>query len=120
MATKGTHGTKKGAASTTPLGTYHLVDPGFIHLADPVDEDRALVQEALHRGADLGGLWKLLFLRKKTAGRSTSSGPGPGLGLNYSLALQEEFALATDSEFRMVQHECDSYRRLMKGEFESL
>lgn len=120
MATKGTHGTKKGATSAMPLGTYHLVDPGFIHLADPVDEDRAVVQEALYRGADLGDLWKLLLLRKNTARRSTSAGLGSGLGLNYSFALQEELAPATDSEFRMVQHECDAYRRLMKSEFASL
>src|SRR4029077_12579755 len=120
MGTKGTHGTKKGATSAMPLGTYHLVDPGFIHLADPIDEDRAIVQEALHRGADLGDVWKLLFLRKKTARRSTSGGPGWGLGLNYSFTLQVEFAPTTDSEFRMVQDECGIYRRLRKTEFESL
>ena len=117
----GSKGTRKGQASAIPLGSFHLLDSGPLQLSDPADEERAIVQEALHRGADLGEVWKLLFFRHHTDSPSWSlaSSTGPAIE-NSPLFLPVDSALATEAQFHMVQAEIENYRRLIRSEFVNL
>jgi hypothetical protein len=111
---------KKGMASAMPLGSFHLLDPGLLRLESSVDEDSAIIQEALHRGADFGQISKLMFLRAR-ANRDSSSADQPNAMLaRISETLRVDPLLEAQSKFQLIHSELEKYRQRLKTEFSRL